>query len=184
MSSFRKLLSFTGLCVLGISVAAAQEVPQSIVDCAALRKDSSRLACFDREVAELTHASQSVAPTQVTPAAPRPSAPFVAATPPQNASVKEDDFGVSGNLARKRSEEKKVVEAPLKELRAKVTNVTTKPYGELMLEFDNGQVWEQPEKKFAFLIKVGEGVVIKQHKLGSFFLTTDSGAVTRVRRVR
>ena len=185
MSFSGKLLSFTGLLAFGISTASGQGVvPQSIVDCASLRKDSSRLACFDREVAELTASAQSVQPAQVPPVPAAPPAPVVTATPPRNAISKEDEFGVSGNLARKRSDEKKTADTPLQELRATVANVKTKPYGELILELDNGQVWEQPEKKSTFLVKAGEGVAIRQHKLGSFFLTTDAGAVTRVRRIR
>jgi len=184
MSFSRKLLSFTGLLALGISPVFGQGVPQSIVDCASLRKDSSRLACFDREIAELTASAQSAAPARAVPAPTATPAPVVVSSPPSNAISKEDEFGASGNLPRKRSDEKKPADTPLQELHGTVANVKTKPYGELILELDNGQVWEQPEKKSTFLVKVGEGVVIRQHKLGSFFLTTDAGAVTRVRRIR
>jgi hypothetical protein len=69
-------------------------------------------------------------------------------------------------------------------MRAAITKIATKPFGELILTLDNGQVWEQPEKLETFIIKVGEGVVIKQGKLGSFLLTADSGATTRIRRIR
>ena len=184
MSFSRKLLSFTSLFAFGISTAFGQGVPQGIVDCAAQKKDSARLVCFDREVAKLTMPAPSVAPTQVTPAPAVPSAPVVATKQQRDTSAKEDEFGVSGNLARKRSESKKPADAALQELHAAVTSVKSKAYGELVMELDNGQVWEQPEKKLTFIIKAGEDVVIRQHKLGSFFLTSDSGAVTRVRRVR
>lgn len=179
----RKLLSFAGLLALGISIAYGQGVPRSIVDCASLTPDTTRLACFDREVAKLTQPAKAVTTTPVVPAAPAPQPPPVAATQATDTAAKEDEFGLSGSVARKRSEEKKVDSSP-KELRATVSRIREKPYGELILELDNGQVWEQPEKKMSFLIKVGEGIVITQHKLGSYFLTTDSGASTRIRRVR
>ncbi|MEJ1965073.1 MAG: hypothetical protein WDO56_27430 [Gammaproteobacteria bacterium] len=184
MSFSRKLLSFTGLFALGISLAHAQALPRSIADCAAQTPDATRLACFDREVAKLTQSTKSVAPTQVVPAQPAAPPPTVVTTPLQNAASKEDEFGLSGSLARKRSEKKKEADTAPQELHARVSSIKEKPYGELILELDNGQVWEQPEKKLSFLIKVGEGVVITQHKLGSFFLTADSGATTRIRRVR
>ncbi len=66
----RKTLSFAALCCLGIASAVAQEVPQTILDCTDLKRDAARLACFDREVAQLTHRSAGVAPTPQA-AAPR-----------------------------------------------------------------------------------------------------------------
>jgi hypothetical protein len=184
MSFSRKLLSFTGLFALGVSAAFAQGVPQSIVDCASQKRDAARLACFDREVAKLTQPEKSVAPTHASRAQSMPTAVSVAATPQPSARTQEDEFGVSGDLARKRTAAQKSTEAPLQELHATVASVKQKPYGELVMELDNGQVWEQPERKLTFLIKEGERITIKQHKLGSFFLTTDSGATSRVRRVR
>jgi hypothetical protein len=125
-----------------------------------------------------------VAPTPAAPAVSTPPAPPVAATPPVPASQKEDEFGVSGKLAREREAAKGTVAPEVNELHATVTKITSKPYGELVLELDNGQVWEQNEKKSTFLIKVGEGVVIRKAKLGSFMLSTDAGATTRVHRTR
>ncbi len=184
MSLARKLFSFTGLFALGISTAIAQGVPQSIADCASQKKDATRLACFDREVAKLTQSAKSVVSTPVSPTVPRPSAPSVAIEQHKSVSPQEDEFGVSGDLARKRADAKKPVDTPLPELHASVTGVKSKPYGELVFELDNGQVWEQTEKKSTYIIKAGEQVVINQHRFGSFFLTTASGAVCRVRRTR
>ena len=184
MSPIRKLFSFTGLLALGISTVNAQGVPQSIADCASQKRDATRLACFDREVAKLTQPAKSVVPTPVDPTSPGPSAPIVATEQHKNLSPKDDEFGVSGDLARKRAQATKSVNAPLQELHASITGIKSKPYGELVLELDNGQVWEQTEKKSTFIIKAGEQIVINQHKLGSFFLTSASGAVCRVRRTR
>ena len=87
-------------------------------------------------------------------------------------------------MARQRGEAKKEADTGSRELHASVTGINSKPYGELVMELDNGQVWEQPERKSTFLVKTGENVVIRKHALGSYFLTTDSGATTRVRRIR
>jgi hypothetical protein len=184
MSFPRKLLSFTGLLALGISTAFGQGVLESLVDCAAQKQDSARLACFDREVAKLAPLAKRTAPTQVVPTPATPPSPAVAVTPPKAASDPNDEFGVSGSLARKRTEANPSTDSAPKELQAAVTAIKTKPYGELILELDNGQVWEQTETKSTFLIKEGEKVRIRKHVLGSYFLTTGSGATTRVRRTR
>ncbi len=47
----RKSLLLAVLGCAGIASAAAQGVPQTILDCVDLKRDAARLACFDREVA-------------------------------------------------------------------------------------------------------------------------------------
>jgi hypothetical protein len=184
MSFIRKSLLVTGALGLGIPVGFAQTLPQSVLQCASVDNDIARLECFDKEVARATQRGASVAPTQVPPAQAVPPAPPVASTQPNSASPNDDDFGVSGELARKRkAEEIKTGSAP-RELRAAVAKVKTKPYGELVLELDNGQIWEQPERKSGFSIKEGENIRITQGAMGSYFVIADSGATSRVRRVR
>ena len=184
MSLTGKLLSFTALSSLAASAAFAQSLPPSVAACTSEKDSLARLVCFDREVAKYTQSSARVAPTPAAPATSLPPAPSVAVTPPISASPSADDFGVSGKLARQRQEAKEGGAPEVKELRAAVSKISTKPYGELVLELDNGQVWEQIEKKSSFIIKVGEGVVIKPAKFGSFLLSTDAGATSRVRRTR
>jgi hypothetical protein len=184
MSSNRKVFSVIGLLSLATPAAFAQDLPPSVVACAIEKKDSKRLACFDREVAVVIQRAAGVAPTQVAPAQAAPSVPSVVTSQPQNASQTGDDFGLSGELARKRKAEQEKVAPARTELRAAVTKVTKKPYGELVMALDNGQIWEQPEKKSSFVIKEGENIRITQGAMGSFFLVADSGATTKVRRIR
>jgi hypothetical protein len=183
MSLSRKTFSAVTLLLAVTAPAFAQDLPQSLLDCSAIQQDSNRLACFDGEIARHKSASGSVASTQVPPAQVVPPAPVVATTPPQNPKTKEDEFGVSGQLARKRKEAEAKTEAPLAELRAAVLKVKNKAYGERVFELDNGQIWEEIEKKNALSIKAGEQVRITPGAIGSYFLTADSGATTRVRRV-
>jgi hypothetical protein len=180
----RKRFSAVTLLLAVTAPALADDLPQGLLDCSAIQRDSNRLACFDREIASHKSTSGSVASTQVTPAQAVPPAPVVAETPRENAKSKEDEFGVSGELARKRKAIEKKTDAPLVELRAAVLKVKTKFYGERVFVLDNGQVWEEPQKKNALSIKEGEQVRITQGAIGSFFLVADSGATTRVRRVR
>ena len=166
------------------SPSQSQELPQGVLACASIQSDSNRLACFDREIGRHKPATKDVASTQAAPTPAVPPAPVVVATPPQNAKSREDEFGLSGELARKRKEAEEKKADTLTELRASVLKVRTKAYGERVFELDNGQVWEESEKKNAMSIKAGEQIRIKQGAIGSFFLLADSGATTRVRRVR
>lgn len=184
MSFTGKLLSIAALSSLAVSAAFAQSLPPSVAACAAEKDSLVRLTCFDREVAKYTQSSARVAPTPAAPAVSTPPAPPVAATPPVSAAPAADEFGVSGQLARKRQEAKEAEAPSVKELRAAVTKISSKPYGELVLELDNGQIWEQNEKKSTFVIKVGDNVVIKPAKFGSFMLSTEDGATSRVHRTR
>jgi hypothetical protein len=184
MSFTGKLLSVAALSSLAASAAFAQTLPPGVAACASEKDSLVRLTCFDREVAKYTQRAASVAPTPAAPAAATPPAPVVVAAPLPAASPSDDEFGVSGKLARKRQEAKEVEAPAVKELRAAVMKITSRPYGELVLELDNGQVWEQNEKKSAFVIRVGDNVVIKPAKFGSFMLSTEDGATSRVHRTR
>ena len=173
-----------GVLLCGAAAAAAQGLPQSVVQCQAVENDIARLECFDREVARLAPAEKTVAPTQVPSVQSAPQIPSVASTQQEEVTPKDDDFGVSGELARKRTASEKRTPKEPRELRAAVTKVTKKASGEFVVTLDNGQVWEQPEKKSTFLIKEGENIRITQGAMGSYFVISDSGATSRVRRVR
>jgi len=184
MSFTGKLLSFAALSSLAASAAFAQSLPPSVAACASEKDSLTRLVCFDREVAKYSQPAARVAPTPTPPATVAAPARPVVATPPVVTSPNHDDFGTNALVERKRDEGKKPEERAPNEMRAVISKVATKPYGEFLMTLDNGQVWEQLEHSETFLIKEGDGVVIKKAKLGSFLLTADSGATTRVRRTR
>jgi hypothetical protein len=184
MSFTGKILSFAGLSSLAVSAAFAQSLPPGVAACASEKDSLVRLTCFDREVAKYTQSSTSVAPAPAVPAVATPAAPAVAATPPPAASPSADEFGLTGELKRARDEARHTGSPAMTELHAAVTKISAKPYGELVLELDNGQVWTQNEKKSSFIIKVGDKVVIRAAKLGSFMLSTEDGATSRVHRTR
>jgi hypothetical protein len=184
MSFTGKLLSFAGLSSLAVSAAFAQSLPPSVAACTAEKDSLARLVCFDREVAKYTQSSTRVAPTPSASAKVSPSAATVVPTQPPVASQPADEFGVAGQLARKRKAEKEDAGEAVKELHASVSKLSNKPYGEFVVTLDNGQVWQQNEAKSSFVIKEGETVIIKPAKFGSFMLTTGSGATTRVHRIQ
>ena len=184
MSFTGKLISVAVLSSLAGSAAFAQSLPPSVVACASEKDSLARLVCFDREVAKYSQPAARVAPTPTPPPTVAAPARPVVATPPAAASSNHDDFGSNAIVERKRDEGKKPEERAPNEMHAAISRVATKPYGEFILTLDNGQVWEQLEHSETFLIKEGDGVVIRKAKLGSFLLTADSGATTRVRRIR
>jgi hypothetical protein len=184
MSFTGKLLSFAAVSSLAVSAAFAQSLPPSVAACTSEKDSLARLVCFDREVAKYTQSAARVAPTPAVPPVMAPPDRRVVETPPQVASPKHDEFGLNPSIERKRDQTRAEEDRALKELHAAITKVATKPYGEFILTLDNGQVWEQLERSETFIIKAGDGIVIKKAKLGSFLLTADSGATTRVRRVR
>lgn len=88
------------------------------------------------------------------------------------------EFGVRGGpLAREQ-----VDKAPIKQIRAKLAVLSTKPHGELLLTLDNGQVWEQLQAAY-FPLRPGDDITIKSGALGSYILVV-SGRGTKVRRVQ
>jgi hypothetical protein len=183
MSRTGKILSFLVLASLAVSVASAQSLPPSVAACAAEKDSLNRLVCFDREVAKYSQPAAAVAPKPATPAAPPPPPPVAAVTPPPAAAPAHDNFGMNSEVARKRETPATKKETPT-ELHASVASISSRPYGEVVLALDNGQVWQQNEANSAFNVKVGEGVVIKAAKMGSFMLTTTAGATTRVHRTQ
>ena len=143
MSFTGKLLSFAGLSSLAVSAAFAQSLPPSVAACTAEKDSLARLVCFDREVAKYTQSSARVVPTPSTPAKVSPPAATVVPTQPPVASQPADEFGVAGQLARKRKAEKEDAGEAVKELHASVSKLSNKPYGEFVVTLDNGQVWQQ-----------------------------------------
>lgn len=169
---------FTGFAVAaawaGTAMAAdSATVPDGLRACAAIRVDSDRHACYDREMARLLPESAAAAAAVATPA----TAATVAAplTPEQR-------FGLSATQA-----DAKVTEITetrqLDALEAKVTGVRDISNGRVLLDLDNGQVWRQVDTDVTVTVKPGDSVSIKKGSFGSFWLTSN-GHGWRVRRLQ
>jgi hypothetical protein len=59
-----------------------------------------------------------------------------------------------------------------------------KDNGRFIITLDNGQRWSQTESKPDVSLAIGEEVRIQKSSIGSYMLTTEKGAETRVRRDR
>lgn len=156
------------LAVAPLRAASAHDSAESLRACKAESDNARRLACYDREIAQLP------TPTSVE----QPAAVVPATTPTLSA---EESFGLSEQQARKKQD---IGEAPkLERLSARVAELSRRPHGELVITLDNGQIWAQKQAE-SLVVEVGDTVTIKAGALGSFLMSTASGRFTRVKRER
>lgn len=140
------------------SAANTDALPAALKQCAAERDDARRLACFDAEVARLG-------------ALPPPPTP-------------EQKFGARGELAQAQERKATPGESRLEKLEGKVTTLTTRLGGELVVTLDNGQVWQQLPIGETFRLKVGDQVTVKPGALGSYSMTSPYGRSAKVKRIK
>jgi len=160
---------------LSPALAAGTSANASFMTCADEQDDARRLACFDAVVAQ-TRARPAPPVASTVPAA------AVAATAAVPLS-KEERFGLRGDLKEEKSKQAPEL-AELKELRATVTKVAAKPYGELILSLDNGQVWYEIQANSGIRVKTGDQVTIRAGALGSYSVVAPNGRSSKVTRVR
>jgi hypothetical protein len=132
--------------------SAAEGRDEALLNCAKESDDARRLLCFDAVVAGL-----------------RPAPAATAAAKP------EDKFGARGDLNPEEREE-------LSEITGKVTEVSARPHGELVVTLDNGQVWVERTANSKLKVKAGDTVKIEAGALGSFVLIAN-GRSSKVARV-
>lgn len=180
MAAVAVLLSGTGLS----GANAADRTTDALLTCANESDDAQRLRCFDAVVASMrkTPAAPAATAAAALPAAAAPSpaaaAPSPAATPPPAASspTAEQRFGARGDISPDRHEE---IEA----LTGTVTELGTKPHGELILTLDNGQVWAEKASGSKVKLKTGDTVKIERGAMGSYTLIAN-GRSSKVSRIR
>jgi hypothetical protein len=177
-------LAAAAALLIGHSVHAAERNLQRILACADEAQEARRLACYDREVAGIKDSEIAASrPPASEPNAARSAPP---SPPPAATGGAQDSFGVSGSeVARKRriEEEQSTSQAKVSSLTAKVTAVSSRPRGELVLTLDNGQVWAQKKPEAYFPAAVGDAVTINAGALGSYRLVNGNRS-TQVTRVK
>jgi hypothetical protein len=164
--------------------------------CAGIVGDAGRLACYDAAFGRPTAGSRDAATTPeasvTTGAAPAGTSnePTVAtgagsaATTAALAEQARKDFGLSDSAKRARDPEEARVTQP-ESVTAAVVQIGRRPYGDLVVTLDNGQVWQQAEvTDTSVRLKTGDTVTIRKAALGSFVLLAPSRMTLRVRRVR
>ena len=153
------LWAFVCLPSLGIGDAPFD----SLIACAQLTSDSARLACFDREIAELRKNN------------PQPAASI--------APTAEQKFGLSSKQVLDLGATPGQAPAPTV-LHAHIVSVAQHPIERQVFVLDNAQSWQQIELDLDFAVRIGQEVKISKGALGSFWLSTDSHRATRVKRIQ
>ena len=161
----RWVAAVSGALAMGLlgGPASADALREQIQACAANQDDAARLRCFDNAAKGLPAAASASAP-----AVASASAPDSNPASPANAPV--------------RASKPHIEAAPV--LVTRVVSVTRPGDREYRIVLDNGQVWQENEHNIDLELAVGDTVRIKAGSLGSFFLRTESGHSTRVRRIR
>jgi hypothetical protein len=155
------LYAWVGLCLPLPSIGAALLDP--LIACSQLTDDTARLACFDKEAAELRK-HNSPSPTSPVP------------TP-------EQQFGLSEKQVIGLESKPDQAPAP-KALHVHIVSVSQSALARQVFVTDNAQTWQQIELDPDFRANIGQEVTISKGALGSFWLATDSHHATRVKRVR
>jgi hypothetical protein len=140
--------------------SAGGELPPELLACAEETDVERRLACFDREMARHR---EMPAPEPVpepmpepTPEAP-PAEPVAVEPAPEPEAAPVADFGLPE-------------EGPTA-FSATVTDIATRPRGELIILLDNGQIWEQKHQDSRFRLAVGEQVTISKGLISGYRLS-------------
>jgi len=143
------------------ALAAAAELPPQLETCAALRRDSERLLCYDKAVAQIRAGSEGV---------PAPTA--------------ENMFGANSDVLGDKAHQPTVKREELKQISGTVTSLHRGDDGMIQLVLDNGQVWRQTDVDVRLLVEPGDKVTVVRAAMGTFRITDKSGRHARFRRVR
>jgi len=168
-----KLMLAAVVAVASLPVAAAIPLEQALELCRAEQNALRRLSCYDAisaVTASTVVTSHTATSATATAVAPTPVVPAANTTGPKRP---EADFGI---------ENRKVDTDVPDQIYLLVKEVRYNPRNELIVEFDNGQIWRQNGTDY-YKIAAGEQHYIKRGVLSSFFLGNDSNNRTiRVRR--
>lgn len=168
-------MSLTGLALRSVIVAAlaglttpqalahATSVPAAqLARCAAIAAAAQRLSCYDALAA-------SVLPARAAGASGAAAHSDAAAAPSDASS-----FGLPPpQLA--------LMQGP-SSIHARLQGVTSNPYGDTIVQLDNGQAWKVEQSDAP--LWSGEAVTIRRAALGSFLMVTSDRHSYRVERLR
>ena len=150
-------------CLVGMSslAAAGEPIPPLFEPCVALRRDSERLACFDKAIATLQRGDESAQPLSA-----------------------ENMFGANAGNSQTDAERNEVKREELRQIKGTVTSLRHTEDGMIVIELDNGQVWRQQDSSVRLMVATGDTVTIARASLGTFRIADKTGRFARFKRVR
>lgn len=176
---------------LASAQAVENRVPPRILACASEQDVMVRLACYDREVAVLV--ARPPAPSTPPPVPMSPSAvpqadrvalpaettaaaAVVATVPPAHVDSSPEPktaaAAATGFGYDRQSES----------VTATVVKIRKRPYGELIVSLDNGQIWEQKHVDRRFKLHVGDTVTITRGKVSGYRMSGNANKTIQVTR--
>jgi hypothetical protein len=158
-----RMIAAVALLLAGVAGAAdpAANIPAQLRSCVAIKRNTERLACFDRGIRALGE-SQGTQTERAAPSA-------------------ESSFGLFAQAPiATQGDTRDEVET----LEARVAQIAMSADGSAIIVLDNDQSWRQISGSATLLLKVGDAVVIRRAALGSFRLATPNGRSAKVKRVR
>ncbi|MBM0103523.1 hypothetical protein JM946_02155 [Steroidobacter sp. S1-65] len=177
------------LATMPVTNAAERADADRLAACAEERDEARRLACYDEAISASRKSSDSepavAAPAK--PAAAERAAPKATPAPAAAAADPASEFGVTGSaIARQRraeEEQQASGNGKIESLSAQITEVSSRPRGELVMTLDNGQVWAQKKVERHFMAKPGDNITINAGMLGSYRMVNGkrSTQVTRLK---
>jgi hypothetical protein len=135
---------------------AADEVQHQ---CAHVRNDTDRLACYDQAFGK-----------------PPASAPATSPAP-------NEQFGFTEKEMVRNTGQSTASAAP-DSVTAAIKSLDRRRDGKFVVTLDNTQVWAQSEINSQADVQVGDAITVRRGALGSYLLVTKAGIGTRVKRVK
>lgn len=159
-----RAFAVTWMLLAGVATAGepAARIPAELRSCVAIKRNTERLACFDRGISALLDPGGTAA---------------------QAETSAESSFGLFAQAPTQSSPDDPA-RGQLDTLEARVAAIHTSADGSAVLTLDNDQSWRQISGSATLLLKVGDPVVIRRAALGSFLLATPNGRSAKVKRVR
>jgi hypothetical protein len=139
---------------------AADPLPEYLKTCISLRRDSERLACFDRAVADLKSGVKEAPPSP------------------------ENMFGANSVINAASGEKQQTKREELQQITGVVTSLRHVDDGMIIVDLDNGQSWRQQDPEVALMIAAGDTVKVMRATLGTFRIADKRGRSARFKRVR
>ncbi len=163
----KQLIPFVALLTITGTAQANEVNLQALQACTFVENDFNRLLCYDNVMAGKSLSKpatkQQIEQPSASSAAPVAAAPVTAAASTQIVKTKNEDFGL---------EHKEVAKVNDDQISAIVKSVKKAPYGELIIELDNGQQWRQVGSD-SLRLKEQDVVVIERGVFNSFLLKVE-----------
>lgn len=157
------------------TIVAAQStgtLPPELQACTEETDTARRLECFDREMARLRAAPESPPAPAATPEPVVAETTPVAAVPAPAAKSEETaPSSVAATMASSADDDFGMPDEGLEQISATVVNIMKRPYGEMVILLDNGQIWEQKHRDNRFRLKVGDDFTVSEGLISGYRLT-------------